>query len=171
MDYVKLGERYCMDDYRMHMILMVFVRWLHQMKWLQYMDYQVRVQSLMEWNNSEKNLPRVTWIFPNGFLTRIEFFFHRCWVGPNDNQQTFMCTATEYIDFTPDGLIQHIGYITHPSQPEPVADYPTIVDETTTTTTTTTLYWRIKREKMRLWQVCKTKTIDAMFGKQRKSKR
>ena len=26
MDYVKLGERYCMDDYRMHMILMVFVR-------------------------------------------------------------------------------------------------------------------------------------------------
>ena len=82
-----------------------------------------------------KKFSPVTWIFPNGFLTRIEFFFHRCWVGPNDNQQTFMCTATEYIDFTPDGLIQHIGYITHPSQPEPVADYPTIDIETTTTTT------------------------------------
>ena len=44
-----------------------------------------------------------------------------------------MCTATEYIDFTPDGLIQHIGYITHPSQPQPVADYPTVDIETTTT--------------------------------------
>ena len=73
----------------------------------------------------------------NSNLTRIEFFVHRYWVDPNDNQQTFVCTATEYIDFTADGLIQHIGYITHPSQPEPVADYPTIVDETTTTPPTT----------------------------------
>ncbi|MGK3760300.1 MAG: Ala-tRNA(Pro) deacylase [Bacillariaceae sp.] len=93
-----------------------------------------------------KKYPRVTWIFPKGFihvksptsqdkedtttLTRIEFFFRRYWVDPNGTkQQTFMCTATEYIDFTPDGLIQHIGYITHPSQPQPVTDYPTNMED------------------------------------------
>ncbi|OEU12211.1 hypothetical protein FRACYDRAFT_244468 [Fragilariopsis cylindrus CCMP1102] len=147
-----------MDDYRMHMILMVFVRAMIAPNEMATIYGSSGTDTIIDgMKQFRKNFPRVTWIFPNGFiqqinnrktsattttqdnsnLTRIEFFFHRYWVDPNDNQQTFVCTATEYIDFTADGLIQHIGYITHPSQPEPVADYPTIdiVDETTTITT------------------------------------
>mmetsp|Transcript_52667 Transcript_52667/g.58883 ORF Transcript_52667/g.58883 Transcript_52667/m.58883 type:complete len:194 (+) Transcript_52667:104-685(+) len=64
--------------------------------------------------------------------TRIQFFFRRYWSDPNNNssmdsdddnnqqqeQHIFMCTAIEYIDFTSDGLIQHIGYSTKPTQPQ-----------------------------------------------------
>jgi hypothetical protein len=147
MDYVKLGERYGQLSNA------------HDLDGIRKMIAPNEKATIYELSGTDtiidgmkkfrEQFPRVTWIFPNGFiqqinkksstttqdnLTRIEFFFHRYWVDPNDNQQTFMCTATEYIDFTPDGLIQHIGYITHPSQPQ-MANYPTIDIETTTTCT------------------------------------
>mmetsp|Transcript_30872 Transcript_30872/g.33201 ORF Transcript_30872/g.33201 Transcript_30872/m.33201 type:complete len:183 (-) Transcript_30872:398-946(-) len=71
-------------------------------------------------------------IIPTTTTTRIQFFFRRYWSDPNNNssmdsdddnnqqqeQHIFMCTAIEYIDFTSDGLIQHIGYSTKPTQPQ-----------------------------------------------------
>ena len=48
-------------------------------------------------------------------LVRVSFNFDRHWY--NKNEERFKCTATEYIDFTSDGLMMSIGYIDGPSEP------------------------------------------------------
>ncbi|KAL7547020.1 hypothetical protein ACHAWF_010342 [Thalassiosira exigua] len=67
----------------------------------------------------------VTWRFADGFeiaslpnngLTRVVFSFVRHW--RDDSHGGMSCTATEYIDFTDDGLMKAIGYISGPSEPE-----------------------------------------------------
>ena len=73
----------------------------------------------------------VTWRFTDGFklansptdnLTRVTFYFVRHW--RDEARGGMSCTATEYIDFTDDGLMQAIGYISGPSEPAE-APYPT----------------------------------------------
>ena len=50
-------------------------------------------------------------------VVRVSFAFDRYWhkkIG-----ERLKCTATEYIDFTSDGLMMSIGYIENPSEPIP----------------------------------------------------
>ena len=77
-----------------------------------------------------KTFKDVTWRFTDGFklagspnanLTRVSFYFVRHW--RDEARGGMSCTATEYIDFTEDGLMQAIGYINGPSEPAE-APYP-----------------------------------------------
>jgi hypothetical protein len=79
---------------------------------------------IMGMANFRKTFKQVMWMYPNGFkevngaakgLARVQFDFDRYWM--DDKRGVLLSSATEFIDFTDDGQMHHIGLVAPPTEP------------------------------------------------------
>ena len=124
--YIKLAKRYCNLSNRHD--LQSIRKMVHKDATI-YGHHGVK-DIIKGMNTFREQYPNVSWVFHKFHLigkifdnnikqlvTRVSFTFDRYWHNKDDER--LKCTATEYIDFTSDGLMMSIGYIEGPSEPIP----------------------------------------------------